>query len=158
MEEQKQKHNQGQIDGPVKESDFQQGFNPVPVNICACYSVKWYDFIVPTNYILYKLCYRSDKTKMFLVTIIRIVVLVGLLMVLYGANYVAFRSGFRSKKYWLWAIISLIVVNIISLGIIVAKENVFDEKLIAHEAEEEIESKLKKYQIKVTDDLSFQLF
>jgi glucan phosphoethanolaminetransferase (alkaline phosphatase superfamily) len=125
--------------------------------VCACYDIKWYDFIVPTNYIFYKICYRSDKVKLFLITLIRIITLIGIMSLLYANNYIAYRSNFMSKKLWLSFLILYLILNIISLSMVVLKNNVYDEKLIDQEVEEILDEKLKKYKIKVTDDLGYQL-
>lgn len=127
------------------------------VAVCACYDISWYDFLVPSNYLYYKICYRSDKVKLFLVTLIRIITLIALMMWLYSYNFIAMRSNFYEKKIAFSLLFIYLILNIASLGLVVVKDNVYDERLIDGEAEKAVEDKLKKYKIKTTDDLGYYL-
>lgn len=129
----------------------------IQTGVCSCYDIRWYDFLIPTNYLFYKICYRSDKVKLFLITLIRIITLIALMSFLYSVNLIAFRSNFISKKLWMAFLLIYLILNITSIGLVILKDNVYDEKMIEDEVQQIIEDKLKKYKIKVTDDLGYQL-
>ena len=127
------------------------------MELCKCYDINWYDIIVPTNYLFYRLCYRADKTKMFLITVIRIIIFIGVFSILYNYNLIAVKSGFPLKIFSFWVLAMYLLANIVSLGLVVLKINVLDEKAIEKEVTELAEDKLKKYKIVVTDDHSYKL-
>jgi|SRR5579872_1533343 len=89
------------------------------INNCISYEPTSIELILPSPIIFKTLCVSTDRTSLFIVSIVRILFYV---IIYYTLNDIINLESYRYVKYTLLA---LILVNIVYVGFVVSKNTMF---------------------------------
>lgn len=81
---------------------------------CQPYEQSIYELFLPSHIIFLKVCMSIDKTNLFIVSFIR--------LLFYIIIYYAINDVVKTNKYVNIFFMSMIIINIIYIGIVVAKD------------------------------------
>jgi hypothetical protein len=88
-------------------------------NNCISYNPSTIEIFIPSPIIFYTLCVSTDKTSLFLISLIRLIIYV---LIYYCLNDIIDYNVYQSLQYTL---ISIICINIIYIGLVVSKNTLF---------------------------------
>lgn len=89
------------------------------INNCTSYEPSAIELILPSPIIFKTLCVSTDKTSLFIVSIVRILFYV---ILYYTLNDIINLESYRYVKY---VLLTLILVNIVYVGFVVSKNTMF---------------------------------
>ena len=94
---------------------------------CIKYEPSIIDYVFPNSAFIYKLCLSEDKTKLFLVSFIRLIFISILFAFLKSFNFVELNLDKLVKISLFGLIFSYLIINIIYLIIVVFKQPAIDK-------------------------------
>lgn len=97
---------------------------------CINYNFSVYDLFIPKIDVLYKLCISSDKTKMVLISIIRLIVLMGIFYFLYWMKWIAFDMNKITPTLLFSLFMAYLIVNLTYIIIAMMKKVVVDKDIL----------------------------
>lgn len=127
------------------------------LDICDCYSPNILHLIFPSNSLWYKICSRSDRIKLFLMSIIRASICILFITILWSAGIVSYRSFYPGKIILLFFLISCTMFHLISATLSTLKQPVYNERDLEDEIDKIVEDKLDKFKIRIKNDKSYYL-
>ena len=94
---------------------------------CIKYSPSIIDYFMPNIAFIYKLCLSEDKTKLFLVSFIRLIFITIIFFVLRVFDLIELNLDKLVKKSFYGLLLSYLIINIIYLIIVVFKQPAIDK-------------------------------
>jgi len=94
---------------------------------CIGYTPKVWDYIVPPIRIFNSVCFSHDKTRMFLISIVRLAVYMGILFTVLDNNREKPKEIYKQIIYYLVTV--CIIINISALLVIIIKAPKYPKKL-----------------------------
>ena len=88
---------------------------------CTTYNYDIKSLLVPSDAIFFKLCVSFDKTRLFLMSVLRIIVYCLIFYVLRLLNIAEWCTNSLIKKSIYSLFVVLIIINVIYLGIVILK-------------------------------------
>jgi len=98
------------------------------MSICFNYDYKIWHFIIPPTQTIYKLCISSDKTKLFLVTLMRFIIVLYLFDFFYTNNLIRFKTTSFFKYFGFIFLLLCFIFNLIILILVFIKMPILNEK------------------------------
>ena len=103
------------------------------MEVCKNYKREWWHFLLPNNYLLYKLCTSEDKTNLFLTDLVRFLIYFFLFFYLNLFGFISLTSDNRLKFYLYVVMLTLVLLNLIILIIVIFKKNLYSKTQIQEE-------------------------
>lgn len=94
---------------------------------CINYNPSFWDFLFPNKELLYKLCLSFDKTKLFLVSLVRITMYFILFIYLQSYSYIELDLNQTGKTMCYALLLAYIIMNILFLIIVLFKKPAIDK-------------------------------
>jgi hypothetical protein len=110
---------------------------------CIKYEPGVIDYIFPNIAFIYKLCLSKDKTKLFLVSFIRLIFITIIFFILRAFNLIELNLNKLFKTSFYGFILSYLIINFIYLIIVVFKQPAID-KYELEESTSKMAAALKK--------------
>lgn len=113
---------------------------------CIKYKPSFINYFFPSGALLYKLCLSEDKTKLFLVSFIRLIIITIIFFVLRAFGFIELNLNKLGKTSAYGFMLSYLIINFIYLVIILFKQVAID-KYELQETTSQLAKALQKEQI-----------
>lgn len=100
---------------------------------CVNYNFSYYDLVIPRIEIFYKLCVIRDKTNMFLISIIRLFIILMIFHYLSNKKIIEWNMNTPIKTLLFSMTIVFLMANIVYLIVLLYKIPAIDEKQLEEE-------------------------
>ena len=106
--------------------------------MCTPYEFKFWDLILPPIELLYKICVIRDKSKLFLVSLIRFIIYYLLFEYLLNSDIITYKGG-GIKMYGFYFILIILILCSMSVILVLLKQPSLDIDVIDEEVENRID-------------------